>query len=126
MTLNDIQNLIPSLKNLLDQKIPFSLSYKLTKLMKQVDEIDTYYKTQLNELLQTYAEKDEEGNYKWNESDSEIMLKTDTAAEFHKKFTELRQVEVDEELPTFKAEEFEGVSITPSDLYPLMALIVEA
>lgn len=125
MTLNDIQNLIPSLKNLLDQKISFALSYKLTKLMKQVDDIDTYYRTQLNDLLQTYAEKDEEGNFKWNESGSEIKLKSDTAEEFHKKFAELRQVEVEEELPTFKAEEFEGVSITPSDLYPLMVLIVE-
>ena len=53
------------------------------------------------------------------------MLKPETAMEFHEKFSELRQVEVDEKLPTFKVEEFEGISIAPGDLYPLMTLIVE-
>lgn len=124
MNLAKIIDLSLGIRKIAETEMPFALAYKITKLAEIVDKNEQFYNTKVRELLDVYAEKDEEGNLIENE-DRSIRLKLDTVDEFNTKLDELRAVKVSDELPTFKAAELETLSISPRDLYFLIPLITE-
>lgn len=88
--LNDSQTI---LSKLLDLNLPFTLAFKINKLINELQPSLTFYTTELNKLLTVYAEREGEG-YKRTPT-GDIQLKPDTVEEFKTKFGELSVVPVD-------------------------------
>lgn len=121
MKLIQITELSSSLVKIISKDMPFSLSYKFNKLISLVDANEQFYNTKVRELLDQYAQKDENDDFV--QKDGNILLIPETQMEFHEKHAALKDVEVSDKLPTFKLAELECLSISPQDLYPLMPLI---
>ena len=88
--LNDSQTILTKLLNL---DLPFSLAYKINKLINELQPSLTFYTTELNKLLATYAEREDTGYKRTPLGD--IQLKPDTAGEFKTKFEELSMIPIE-------------------------------
>lgn len=127
MILKDIINMQQTLSNIISQKLPFSLAYKFSKLAKIVDENIQFYSTSLKQIIDEYAEKDEEGNILHDENNPDmIKVKTNLINEFQQKVEELSNVEVADEVPTFTFSDLEDkIELTTQEVLALMPVIRE-
>ena len=125
MKLMDIINLQETIKFMLDEKLPFRTSYKLTKFANLIEEEIEYYNTELKKLIDQYAEKDENNQPKFTEEGAGIILIPETKMEFYDKFSELQLLEIDKNFPTFKLEELDIMKIPPKLIMTFSQLIEE-
>lgn len=127
MILKDIINMQQTLSNIISQKLPFSLAYKFSKLAKIVDENIQFYSTSLKQIIDEYAEKDEEGNILHDENNPDmIKVKSTLVEEFQQKVEELSNVEVADEVPTFTFSDLEDkIELTTQEVLALMPVIRE-
>ena len=127
MILKDIINMQQTLSNIISQKLPFFLAYKFSKLAKIVDENIQFYSTSLKQIIDEYAEKDEEGNILHDENNPDmIKVKSTFVEEFQQKVEELSNVEVTDEVPTFTFSDLEDkIELTTQEVLALMPVIRE-
>lgn len=127
MILKDIINMQQTLSNIISQKLPFSLAYKFSKLAKIVDENIQFYSTSLKQIIDEYAEKDEEGNILHDENNPDmIKVKSALIEEFQQKVEELSNVEIADEVPTFTFSDLEDkIELTTQEVLALMPVIRE-
>ena len=116
-----------TVSNLTSQKLPFALAYKFSKLATKLDEHARFYNENLQKLIEEYAEKDEDGQIKIDEKNQGgILIKTDLIEDFQNKVSELQNVEIEYDLPTFTFSDFEDkIELTTKEVYTLMPVIVE-
>jgi hypothetical protein len=105
------------------QNLPFKLSYKLSKLLREVEYHTNFYKENFKSLLDTYGKKDENGNFIPTFDNQGIQLVAETSDECYAKIEELRNLEI--ELPDiyFSLEEFEAIQMTPEEVNIIMPFI---
>lgn len=118
----DYQYLYQRLKN---ESINIKLAYKLNKLYTKISNEAEFYEESLNKILDEYAEKDEEGNFVQNSSNTGILIKKEYIETCHRKIRELQEIEVDITDISFTLDEFEDLKITPAELSCLESLIKE-
>ena len=70
-------------------------TYKLSKCFDKGLEEQKFYQDKINDLLLSYAELDENNNFKFNESNTGILIKKDKQKEWEKKFQELLNLDID-------------------------------
>lgn len=127
MILKDIINMQQTLSNIVNQKLPFFLAYKFSKLAKIVDENIQFYSTSLKQIIDEYAEKDEEGNILHDENSPDmIKVKSTFVEEFQQKVEELQNVEIADEIPTFTFSDLEDkIELTTQEVLALIPVIRE-
>lgn len=123
MTLFELISTSQTLSSIIDQKLPFKLSYKFSNLISIVEKNQEFYNNGLRKLFNEYAQKDEDGNIKQVEEN--IMLQPDKIGQFNKEFEELQSIEVVDEIPQFTLEELETIELTPRDIMLLKPIIKE-
>ena len=103
--------------------LPFKTTHKLTKLSKAVDEEIEFYREKMTELVEQYAQKDDEGNYVYINDGRDIAIIPEKIQECQMKIRELETMEI--ELPniTFSVEEFENTTLTVDELQPILPFI---
>ena len=124
MKLSQILAMIPSIKKIMEKELPFSLSYKFSKLIDILNKNEEWYHSEMQKLVEKYAERDKNNNIKQDEN-SNIILQRDKQPEFYQKIDELVDIEVDDKLPEFVIDELKDITISPADLHKLMPLIKE-
>lgn len=127
MILKEILSMQPTISNLLTQKLPFSLAYKFSKLATKIDENVEFYSKQLRNLINEYAEKDEEGNIKYdNDNADSITVRAACIEEFQAKVNELQNIEVSTDFPSFTFSDFEDkIELSTQEVLTLMPIITE-
>lgn len=105
------------------QNLPFKISYKLSKLSREVVSHIDFYKDNFKTLLDKYGKKGEDGNFVPTYDNQGIQLVSETADECYEKIEELRNLEI--ELPDiyFSLEEFEAIQMTPEEVNIIMPFI---
>jgi hypothetical protein len=88
VTLGTIRAAEPALKKLLTTELPIGTSFKLSKLVKIVDENLQHYENERVKLVKKFGKADDQGN---------INVQPDQMDEFLKGITELHAISV--ELP---------------------------
>lgn len=122
MKIIDCLNMQQTLTNIVNQKIAFSLAYKLSKLTKVVEDNLTYYYSSVRELLNEYGQKDENGELVEDGADS-IKLIPERANEFYDKISELQNVEIADTIPIFTIEEFDDkIELTTIEFNSIMPI----
>lgn len=109
-----------------DKPIPLKTAYRLAKLAKIAEENISFYREKFQALLNTYGEKDENGNYVYTEDNNGIRLKPETQNEFAEKMNELENLEVEVADIKFNIDEFDGLEIPPATLIPILPFINDA
>lgn len=124
MRIQKILAMEEAIKNLKSQNLPIKTAYRLLKLAEFVATESDNYRNLFRQILDEYAEKNEDGSFVFSEDGTNVILKKDHIKEANEKVSELNQLEVD--IPyTFDLREFENLEISLEDLAPLMDIIVD-
>lgn len=93
-------------------KIPLKLAFKLSNLIKAINEKTEFYREELQKILYEYGELDENGNIIPTDDGRGVRVKPGTEIECMTKVNELQSLEI--ELPdiTFDIEEFGDIELT--------------
>lgn len=124
LNFSQIQNFINSYEEIKNEKMPLSLAFSLSQIMKHANESMSFYQERYNTYLEEYAEKDEQG-FRITEDKKGIVLKKETIAEAHQKFRELDNWEFDFEIEKIPLSTFEKLELSPSDLLGFLPFIDE-
>lgn len=123
MRIQKILAMEEAIKNLKSKNLPIKTAYRLLKLAEFVATESDNYRNLFRQILDEYAEKNENGSFVFSEDGTNVILKKDHIKEANEKVSELNQLEVD--VPyTFDLREFENLEISLEDLAPLMDVIV--
>ena len=102
-------------------KLPLKAAYKLTKIKQGVEKETEYYAQKFQEIVETYAKKDENGNLLYNEDCTQILIKDGMVLECNEKLEELHQLEVGIENYNLTIDDLgDDVQVTTEDLDALM------
>lgn len=102
-------------------KLPLKAAYKLTKIKQAVEKETEYYGEKFQEIVDTYAKKDENGNLMYNEDGSQILIKDGMVMECNQKLEELHNLEIGIENYNLTIDDLgEGIEVTTEDLDALM------
>ena len=92
MKLNKIEPLYATLSILTEKEMPFSLSYKFTKILDKIETDYQYFVKKMREIINKYADKDENGELIIK--DNNIQIKKDFISLAEKELNELNDIEV--------------------------------
>lgn len=102
-------------------KLPLKAAYKLTKIKQAVEKETEYYGEKFQEIVDTYAKKDENGNLMYNEDGSQILIKDGMVMECNQKLEELHSLEIGIENYNLTIDDLgEGIVVRTEDLDALM------
>lgn len=105
-------------------KIPVALKYKLVKFLKETDGDEEFFQKQLNELIEQYAERDDEGKPVTNNSDG-VKVKVEYQDECADKIKELHNIRTEHAQKFLTLSDIENLSISYSDMEGLYPFIKE-
>ena len=104
--------------------LPLKVAYKLNKIKKAVEENGEFYATKFQEIIDTYAKKDEKGNLVFSDNGEQIMIQDDKIEECNKALEELQTLTVEIENYNLSIDDFgENIECTPEDLEVLMPFL---
>ena len=101
--------------------LPLKGAYKINKIRKAMEKEADFYSTKFQEIIDTYAKKDEEGNVVFSENGEQIIIQEDKIAECNQTLEELQKLEVEVENYNLTIEDLgENLECTPDELDALM------
>lgn len=104
-----------------DTTLPLKGAYKLNKIKKAVEKESEFYQEKFQEIVDTYAKKDENGNIVFSEDGNQIMIKDGMVEECNKALEDLQNLEVEVETFGLSLEDLgDDVECTPEELEALM------
>lgn len=117
----ELQNFYSLIK---DAKLPIRTTYKLTRLMRQVEQEIQFYQTEFAKIVEEYALK-ENGQYVYSDDMASIKIIAGKEEECGNKILELKNLDVDLSDFSFSIDEFEGLDLTISQLNSIIPLITD-
>lgn len=101
--------------------LPLKGAYKLNKIKKAVEKESEFYQEKFQEIVDKYAQKDENGNVIFSEDKSQIMIKDGMVDECNQALDDLQSLEVGVETYGLTLEDLgDDVECTPDELEALM------
>ena len=118
----DFENLYNKLK---DIKMSVKTAYKFSKLIREIDNEKIFYKTKLQSIIDTYGEKDNEGNFVLTQDKTGVQIKKAELENCQKEIIELSNLEIEIKGIEISIEEIENFDLTLLDMNILMPFIKE-
>lgn len=113
---------IAKLKEISQKQLPIKASYAIAKNLKRIeDELEVYYQER-EKLIDKYAEKDDKGKVKADET-GQIIFKDGCKGRWVKDIKELLAIENDIEIHKFPIDVLEGYSMSPEELMAIEYMI---
>ena len=101
--------------------LPLKGAYKLNKIKKAIEKEGEFYTEKFQEIVDTYAKKDDDGNLVYSEDGSQIMIKDGMVEECNKALADLQELEVEVENYNLTLDDLgENLECTPEELEALM------
>lgn len=105
-------------------KISSKLAYKIMKLCKSAAEDEEFYNSKRNEIIETYALRDENGQIVVSD-DGMISIMPDKLEEASAALQELNSIEVEMPNVKFTLAELDELKLSVADMFALDAFIEE-
>ena len=125
LTLEQADNAHRVLSKFTEQNLPIKLSYKLMKVISGLEQESNFFRKEMENLIDTYAEKDENNQLIYTDNGEGIKLKEESQSEFSKKYKELIEMSVEVPSIYFNLDELSNLELTPKDLYLINFFIEE-
>ncbi len=104
-----------------DTTLPLKGAYKLNKIKKAVEKEGEFYTEKFQEIVNTYAKKDENYHLVFSEDGNQIMIKDGMVEECNKALEDLQSLEVQIENYGLTLDDLgEDMECTPDELEALM------
>ena len=112
-------------ENLKSQKTSVKTAYKISKILNALEKEFEFYQTKFAEIINEYAEKDENGQPVLINDGQGVKIQPDKISEAQIKMIELEAIEVDLTTSPLTLDELEGLEISISDMQTLSYIIEE-
>lgn len=104
--------------------IPLKIAYKLNKLKKAVETEAEFYGGKFQEIIDTYAKKDENGNVVFSEDGDQIMIAEGKIEDCNKALDDLQNLEVEIDNCNLTIDDFgDNMECTAEELEALMPFL---
>ena len=104
--------------------LPLKVAYKLNKLKKAVEVEGEFYSNKFQEIVDTYAKKDENGNIVFSDDGNQIMVKEDMVDECNQALEDLQSLTVEIDNCNLTIDDFgDNIECTPEELEALMPFL---
>ena len=101
--------------------LPLKGAYKLNKIKKAIEKENEFYIEKFQEIVDTYAKKDDDGNLVYSEDGSQIMIKDGMVEECNKALADLQELEIEIENYNLTLDDLgENLECTTEELEALM------
>lgn len=101
--------------------LPLKGAYKINKIRKAIEKETEFYSEKFQEIVNEYAQKDEEGNLKFSEDGSQILIQEGKIDECNKALEDLQELEIEIDNYNLTIDDLgENVECTPEQLETLM------
>lgn len=107
------------------QKVPIKLAFKFSKLFSKLEESTNFYREKLQEIIDTYAERDENGDMVPANDGTGVQIQKDKIAECQEQLNELTSLEVEVPDITFTLDELEPFNLSIEQFDVLLPFITE-
>lgn len=105
------------------EKVAGKLAYKFLKFLTATETDERFYKEKMQDIIETYGEKDEQG--KFIETEAGIQIQKEYREDCHKAIVELESTEVDKPSLSITYDELEDIKISTEGMTSLFAFIEE-
>lgn len=104
-----------------NSQLPLKGAYKINKIRKNVEKESEFYTDKFQEIVNKYAQKDDDGNLVFSENGEQILIKDGMIEECNNALAELQSLEVEIENYDLTIEDLgENITCTPDELEALM------
>lgn len=112
-------------ENLKTQKTSIKTAYKVSKILNAVEKEFGFYQTKFVEIINEYAEKDENGQPIMIDGGNGVKINPEKITEAQTKMFELEAIETELNITPLSLDELEGLEISISDMQNLSCIIEE-
>ena len=107
-----------------DYKLPLKVAYKLNKLKKAVEVEGEFYNNKFQEIVDTYAKKDDNGQIVFSDDGNQIMIQDGKVEECNQALEDLQALTVEIDNCNLTIDDFgDDIECTPEDLEALMPFL---
>ena len=101
--------------------LPLKASYKINKIKHAVAKELEFYGEKFQEIVDTYAQKDENGNFKFSDDGSQILIQDGMIEECNTALEDLQSLEVEIDNLNLTIDDLgDDIKCTPEELEALM------
>ena len=122
MKLQEVLSIKNFYSSIQDAKLPIKTTYKLTRLMRRVEEEAQFYQVEFAKIVDEYAQK-KNGELVYSDDMTSIKIIEGKEDESSNKILELKNLEIDLSEFNFSIEEFERLNLTINEMYGILPLI---
>ena len=109
-----------------NKKMSIKTIYKFTRLFKEIEEQVEFFNITLQNLINEYGQRYEDGNFILTEDKNGVKIKEDKYDECMNKINELNNLEINlNYTPSFTIDELENSELSMEELSLLMPFITE-
>lgn len=107
-----------------EASLPLKGAYKINKIRKALEKEGEFYSTKFQEIVNTYAKKDENGNLVFSDDGEQIIIQPGKIDECNDALSELQKLEVEIDNYNLTIEDLgENLECTPDELDALMPFL---
>ena len=107
-----------------DYKLPLKVAYKLNKLKKAIEVEGEFYANKFQEIVDTYAKKDENGQVVFSDDGNQIIIQDGKVEECNQALNDLQTLTVEIDNCNLTIDDFgDDIQCTPEDLEALMPFL---
>ena len=105
-------------------KLPLKVAYKLNKLKKAIEVEGEFYSNKFQEIVDTYAKKDDNGQIVFSNDGNQIMIQDGKVEECNQALEDLQALTVEIDNCNLTIDDFgDDIECTPEDLEALMPFL---
>lgn len=107
-----------------DVNLPLKGAYKINKIRKAIEKEGEFYSSKFQEIVNTYAKKDDNGDIVFSEDGEQIIIQDGKIEECNQALSELQKLEVEIDNYNLTIEDLgENLECTPDELDALMPFL---
>ena len=122
MTIMEILNVVPVLQEIAKKSFPGATSFKIARLIRELDKEIQLFDKQRNEIAQEFGEKDASGQLVLTEEGSVKIIES-KIKECNEKLVSIFNTEIEINADKISYSIFEGINIAPAEALALEPII---
>lgn len=121
LRIEDVFNSIPVLRELSEKPFKGAMTFKITRLIRELDKEISIFEEARNKIANEYAERDEEGNFVI--VDNNIKIQEDKIQQCNEELMSLMNTEIEINADKIPVSAFDDIEISPSQAIIIDELI---
>ncbi len=106
-----------------NKTLPLKGAFKLNRIKKDMEEDFDFYQEKFRDILEKYAQREENGEVKLSEDGSQVLIKDGEIDKATKELDELNLMEIEIDNYDFNIDELGNIDCTPEELEVIMPFL---